>query len=337
MSVMYENETYNETSSVNYIQSGLIVTTFIPITMYGFISSLISSITSCMIINRKKNFINQVNHFKIQRKRMGLYLLYLSIMYLVSFSLQLILDLQRYFKYGRNIFGIFYFVRLIVVYGEIINRIFFSWILVAISFETLYTTIFYRPEITRVYKIFSPKFVPVIILLFIVPINIFAISSIYFIFKSNETLRATSIDAQVRKNITIGFVYILFNSIIPYILIGICIKILIKKILKRKPGVLKKKRRKFIKRIIFMNLPFFICNLIFYSSFFYTHYCKYGSNESYLDYCGKDHVEFYSNFSIQVEYVNRASLFLIFFMTNKLFRKEFKSACCKNVYQSHTR
>ena len=87
MSVMYENETYNETSSVNYTQSGLIVTTFIPITMYGFISSLISSITSCMIINRKKNFINQVNDFKIQRKRMGLYLLYLSIMYLDKTSL----------------------------------------------------------------------------------------------------------------------------------------------------------------------------------------------------------------------------------------------------------
>ena len=130
------------------------------------------------------------------------------------------------------------------------------------------------------------------------------------------------------------YVYVFINSIIPYILIGISTKVLVKKILKRREhsqSLVHRKKFKFVVRMIFMNLLFIICNLPSNFLIIYLFFCVlFNSNQNGKNcYSGK-FIVVYSIFSYQIDHTHKGLLLIILLFINKLFKKEFvKMFCCR--------
>jgi hypothetical protein len=140
-------------------------------------------------------------------------------------------------------------------------------------------------------------------------------------------------DSRLINSALISMIYAFLNSIIPFILIGISTKLLVKKILKRRENsqrLVHRKKLKFVFRIVFMNLLFILCNLPSNFLIIYLFFCVlFNSNQNGLNCYGGKFTSVYSIFSYQIEQAHRALLLIISLFTNKLFRKEFlKMFCC---------
>ena len=273
--------------------------------------------------------------YQTQIQRHGSYIL------LFSFFHFLIFILNHTAKPFNQAYGM---VMIILLYSEPICRIVSSWILVAFSYDTLHNVVTHRPELTKVYKLLDPKYLFGFILFFIIPsyLNLlfpFYYSQFHVIKITNLTNIASnynfSKEASRKRinNLLINAIYVFLNSIIPYILIGNSTTILVKKILKRtEKNLVHRKKRKFVVRIISMNLLFFICNLPSNFFTFYFYYCQLNLYRNFK-YCSRGKfLGFYYFFAHLIDYAHRASLLFILLITNKLFRKEFLNTFfCKKI------
>ena len=320
---MNKNTSWNIKNIKIYKIKNVFQTVSLTISMYGFISLLVCIFVSVSIyVNEKKKRRESIVHLRIQTKRHAIYLFCLSLANLLIFLILLITQSKEYLNL-RNIL-----LTLLLLQGIPVSKFFSSWILVGMSFDTVLSIIYHRSEYNVFYKILHPLCVLGVIFLIIIPIYGGIVAPIYMGFfdedflnntRRNETIE-NNFEKMVAQIFTISDFYIFINSIVPFILITISTLILVKTILKRgELSLVQQNKRKFVKRIIFMNISFFIFALPMYFSLIYSHYCRKNRNSYYCQY----YFFYFSFLSEQIDYAHRASLSIILYFTNKLFRKEF--------------
>jgi hypothetical protein len=337
---MNPNRSFNWTYSINFTKHDSYQIILNTIATFGIICNLTCMIVAISIIkNKNNNRRNTILHFRTQIKRQGWYLLLLSSFYFHIFLLLIINDIKKAYNYTYG------FLFVIVIYSEPFCNIISSWILVAFSFDTLNNIVTHRPELTRIYKLLNPKYLFAFILIIIFPLYMGMVFPMHFskfhqirITNNTKNMSNYNFNRDVSRkrinSVLISMIYVFINSIIPYILIGISTKILVKKILKRREhsqSFVHRKKFKFVVRIIFMNLIFIICNLPSNFLIIYLFFCVlFNSNQNSINCYSGNFIAVYSIFSYQIDYTHRALLLIILLLTNKLFRKEFLAMfCCK--------
>jgi hypothetical protein len=337
------NRSFNRTNSTVFGKYDSYQIIFNTIDTFGLICNMACVIVAISIIINKKNSRKEtILHFRTQTKRQGWYLLLLSSFYFYIFLIIIINDIKKVKKASNQTHD---FLFIIVIYSEPFSNIISSWILVAFSFDMLNNIVTHRPELTKIHKLLNPKYLFVFILFIIIPLYIGLVFPIYYSqfyqTKITNTTKNMSINKfnrdvprKIINSVLISMIYVSLNSIIPYILIGISTKILVKKIFKRRESyqsIVHRKKFKFVVRIIFMNLIFIICNLPSNFLIIYSCFCVlFNLNNNGINcYSGK-FIAVYSFFSYQIYYTHRALLLIILLFTNKLFRKHFfKIFCCR--------
>jgi hypothetical protein len=331
---MNSNRSYNWTNSRILRNYDSIQISLNTIDTFGIIFNLICIVVAISIIkNKNNNRRDTILHFRTQIKRQGWYLLWLSSFYFCIFLIIIIQQINE--TYG--------FLLIIVKYSEPFYKIISSWILVAFSFDTLNNIVAHRPELTKIFKLLNPKYLFAFILIIIFPLYMGLVFPLYYsqfhqtkITNNTKNLSNNNFnedDSRLINSVLISMIYVFFNSIIPFILIGISTILLVKKILKRRENsqrLVYRKKLKFVFRIVFMNLLFILCNLPSNFLIIYLLFCVlFNSNQNGLNCYGGKFISVFSIFSYQIEQAQKALLLIILLFTNKLFRKEFlKMFCC---------
>jgi hypothetical protein len=266
--------------------------------------------------------------------------LLLSSFYVCIFLIIIIKQITQQFNQTHG------FLFIIVIYSEPFCKIISSWILVAFSFDTLNNIVTHRPELTKIHKLLNPKYIFAFILIIIIPLYMGLVFPIYYsqfyqikITNNTKNMSNNNSNEDVSRkrinSVLISMIYVFLNSIIPYILIGISTKILVKKILKRREhsrSLVHRKKFKFVVRIIFMNLLFIICNLLSNFLIIYLFFCVlFNSNQNSINCYSGNFIAVYSMVAYQIDYTHRALLLIILLFTNKLFKKEFLKIFCSRI------
>jgi hypothetical protein len=285
---------------------------------FGFVGNLISLVIYCRNVFRKKSI--------------GTYLSCLSISNLVIFLIEGFNLIQKFIQFEYN--SILCNINRNLSF---ISIAYSSWIFVAFSFDTLFSSVF-RQAYPNLNKKFKPNFVLPLTLPVIVLIDL------YFLLSNNisvtcETFNVSVIEDdennEVKLNLTESTLekqnslleYLVVNmimvTILPFILMTISSYVLIVKMFNRKTTVetndeieRRKRKRRFARRTIITNLVFLVC-LLPIDIISILQLVMNRSSLKHSDVLYLLHAFFYT-----IDLAYRASFLFISLFLNRLFKKE---------------